>query len=769
MNRTISKHSFWERAVMSVLILCIAQLLAVSSVYSQNGASNVDVPKTISYQGLISLPGGSVPQDGTYPITVSLYADDSGATTIWSGNYTTAISRGIFNIILGSGSDTLPAPSLMNRPIWVGVSFNGNPEARPLSQLSAAPYALNVPDQSISAAKISANYVGSISVNGKTITKPGSNLNIVQGNGVQMSFDSISSTLFVNSNGTDTKGGMNPLWIGYTGGSNVDGQGNTTPDYSNTIGGGYNNTANPYGPSGGTNGYASILGGSNNEAGYTTQYDVVGGGYNNTAVGGWSTIAGGSENGSGSAYASVGGGANNAANNIYGTIGGGNNNVVGGGFAHGFHGSTIGGGEYNVISGTDGAIPGGAYLKISSNSFGFNNSSPSAMETDVSMISGALAYFGNVNLNIGNTDGTAGSLVLWGPNTTFNPSSTPLSTSITAGMPTASVTYTLPSSAPPAATGYFLTSTTTGGMSWTTPGAVSGAWLLTGNPTTTSGDFLGTETGGVNLQLESVSSLVATFDGPTVSVILGDASNSISGSPNHAAIGGGYTNSVSANYGAVPGGQDLTSNDYAEAVVGLYNNTSRSYGGTLPTYPKPPQTQASNAGGADDPLFVVGNGVSDTVSNAFEVSYNGHATPTQVFGNYVPGGPKPIKGAYYNDNALNAWGQVDYTTGSGAPTNDFGTKSADWISSNTCAVTLNCPTMMAGSINTASITVTGEQDTCPSEITGVIICQVSSFGTSGSDCKPGTTTFYVSTYWLPIGGGSLEAIPEPFFYKVAGR
>jgi hypothetical protein len=760
---------------MSALLLCIAQVLAVSSGNAQQAPGNpiyiqpsigtpyVDVPHTISYQGLINLPDGSVPLDGTYPITVSLYADDSAAITIWSGNYTTTISRGIFNIILGSGNDTLPAPSMMNRPIWVGVSFNGNAVAQPLSPLSASPYALNVRDQSISAAKISANYVGSISVNGKTITGSGSNLNIVANNGVQMTFDSATSTLNVNSGAAGTKGGMQILWIGHNlGGTNADGELNTTADSSNVIGGGGSNTANPYGPSGGTNGYASILGGENNTAGSSTQYDAVGGGYMNKAIGGWSVASGGNRNNASGAESSVGGGFKNTTFTSYSTVAGGNSNETSG------SGAAISGGEENQANGVNSAIAGGSRLTVGASSFGFNNVSTTGSQTDVSGLPNPLAYFGNVDIHIGNTDGTNRSLVFWGPNTTLAPSSLPISTSITAGSPTASVSYTLPLAAP-TGTGQFLTSTTSGGMSWATPSGGGGAWLLTGNPTTVLGDFLGTELGGTNLLLESVGSEAAYFDGTNNSVVLGDVTTNSTTTYQFAGIGAGENNTVSANYGTVPGGLGLTANNYAEAVVGFYNNSGRWGGGTLPSYLPPPPTQPANTN-ADYPLFAVGNGVAGPSggSNAFEVSYNGHATPTQVFGNFVSTSVQPIKGASYNDNALNAWGQVDYTTGSGHPTNDFGTNTAVWTG-NTCAVTLNCPAMFAGTIHTASITVTGEQDTCPSEITGVIICQTSQLGSGGADCKPGPITFYVSTYWMPVGGRGVEAIAEPFFYKVAGR
>jgi hypothetical protein len=798
MKKTIRKHSLWERAVMSALLLCIAQLLVVSSgnaqqssrspIYTQPtiGTPNVDVPRTISYQGMITLPDGSVPKDGMYPVTVSLYADDSGATPIWSSTYSSSLSRGIFNIILGSGNDTLPAPNMMNRPIWVGVSFNGKSEARPLSPLSASPYALNVPDQSISASKISANYVGSISVNGKTITGSGSNLNIVANNGVLMNFDSTTSTLFVNSGGTGTKGGIHTLWIGHNlSSSDVDGELNTIPDSSNVIGGGGSNTANPYGPSGGTNGYASILGGYNNTAGSSTQYDAIAGGSGNEAIGGYSNVGGGYTNTASGVYSTVGGGYTNTASGFYSVVGGGNGNSSGGsgpsatvcggsGNTASAKNSTVGGGAVNTSSGVNStisggidntagissAIAGGIYLTVGANSFGFNNKSTSGGTTDVSGFANPLAYFGNVDLDIGNTDGTNRSLVLWGGNTSLTYSGA-LSTSLTAGSPTASVVYTLPASAP-SGTGYFLTSTTSGGMSWASASSGS-AWTLAGN-TTSGGEILGTLSGSTNhLLIEDYGNQIATFNGNYYSVILGDHTNG-TGTNTYAGIGGGQNNTVSANYGTVPGGLGLNAVNYGQTAVGLYN----THWGNLTTQPSYSLlvTHPPVSVNADYPLFVVGNGISSvSTSDAFEVSYNGHATPTQIFGDYVSTSTRPVQGASYNDNSILAWGQVDFTTGGGHATHDFGVDTVFWAG-NVCTIVLNYPGTPS-QLNVASITVTGEDD-CPSSATSIIACEASVLG--GGACKIGiANSFNVATYSIPLGPGHASMSAQPFFFKVCGR
>ena len=99
-------------------------------------------------------------------------------------------SNGVFNLMLGSANNPLPGPSAMDRPIWLGVAIDNGPELRPLSQITASAYAINVADNAITSQKIAAgavqsanladsavtstklnmDYVSSISVNGHPIT-----------------------------------------------------------------------------------------------------------------------------------------------------------------------------------------------------------------------------------------------------------------------------------------------------------------------------------------------------------------------------------------------------------------------------------------------------------------------------------------------------------------------------------------------------------------------------------------------------------------------
>jgi hypothetical protein len=130
--------------------------------------------------------------------------------------------------------------------------------------------------------------------------------------------------------------------------------------------------------------------------------------------------------------------------------------------------SVVGGGNSNSISGSNASvIPGGNYLKIGSNSFGFNGLSTAA-QTDLSLTGAnftSVAYFGNAHVLVGNVDGTAREVRFYEPNSSFSYAATNY-TGFKAQAQTANVTYTLPAAAPAGAGNGVMTSTAGGTMSW---------------------------------------------------------------------------------------------------------------------------------------------------------------------------------------------------------------------------------------------------------------------------------------------------------------
>jgi len=273
--------------------------------------------------------------------------------------------------------------------------------------------------------------------------------------------------------------------FGFVGGGSFnragDNTGSTVSANHATVGGGGGNTASAT--------YASVLGGAGNTASGSTS--TVGGGTSNQATGAFSTITGGLGNQATDSAAVVGGGGNTAGR--FAVVVGGINNLAGGFF------STVSGGVENGITGQRSAIAGGGWLGLGgAGSFGFHNGTSASDSAYVS--SAATAFFGNVNLWLGNTNNTPSELRLYSAQNggvNFPAASTHYS-SFQSGIQSADFVYTLPTSQPSgnqvlvaaAVAGSGPYSVTLG---WASPSGSGSGWGLTGNSgTTPTTNFLGT-------------------------------------------------------------------------------------------------------------------------------------------------------------------------------------------------------------------------------------------------------------------------------------
>lgn len=163
----------------------------------------------VSYQGVLSIgPAGSsgVVLNGKYNLTFHLYTDSLGVKSIWSATYNTSVESGVFSVLLGTGNKPLPTSQEMDSPLWIGVQVEDGQEMRPLAQLTAAPFALNVVDGAITKNKIaraavtpdkvSFNYIEELSINGTPVPGQAKKINLQSGNGVDLTYNGDSSTVF---------------------------------------------------------------------------------------------------------------------------------------------------------------------------------------------------------------------------------------------------------------------------------------------------------------------------------------------------------------------------------------------------------------------------------------------------------------------------------------------------------------------------------------------------------------------------------------------
>jgi hypothetical protein len=99
------------------------------------------IPRIISYQGVLTDTTGHPKPDGTYSFTFALYTAATGGSPIWSESKSLPIHGGMFYTLLG---DNAPFSDNVrfDRSYWLSVKV-GNDILSPRLQLSAVGYSLN--------------------------------------------------------------------------------------------------------------------------------------------------------------------------------------------------------------------------------------------------------------------------------------------------------------------------------------------------------------------------------------------------------------------------------------------------------------------------------------------------------------------------------------------------------------------------------------------------------------------------------------------------
>jgi hypothetical protein len=121
-----------------------ATLCCMAALFAAGAACQAQVPKTISYQGvLIDAGGGAVP-DGNYSMTFTLYDSESGGNILWTETQpTVAVNKGIFSAILGILN---PISIPFDQPYWLGIRVGGGAELAPRIRLTSAAYSFRAED-----------------------------------------------------------------------------------------------------------------------------------------------------------------------------------------------------------------------------------------------------------------------------------------------------------------------------------------------------------------------------------------------------------------------------------------------------------------------------------------------------------------------------------------------------------------------------------------------------------------------------------------------
>jgi len=417
--------------VIGIIVALATILLALSSTLS-----NAQIPRTLSYQGVLTDSSGNPKPDNIYSITFRMYDGAVGGIVLWTEVKSLQVKRGLFTTILG---DLTPLPDSLqfDRPYWLSLQVASEPELAPRLPLTAVGYSLyslkadtaryalgapmqlvvdsariasSVPDNSITGGKISNDQVvrsinnkkDNITIAGQggaTVTSGGDTIYINAGSGGDSTgvfgIQNTNNTLdVINPNGpTVTVNVKNGIFLPLTGGT-MTGAITNTGNPSITMGKANFGTGNTN-----TGGYAFVAGQNNTASGLNSAISgginnianidraSVGGGLGNTSSGLSSRVGGGEGNTASGNTSTISGGLSNNAIDTSTTISGGENNIAAA------TGSTIGGGSLNRARGRYSVVSGGggATLADSNSASGNYSTIGGGRENKVSGTSSTIA------------------------------------------------------------------------------------------------------------------------------------------------------------------------------------------------------------------------------------------------------------------------------------------------------------------------------------------------------------------------------------------
>ena len=113
-------------------------ILVTLFLFSFAGQSQAAIPQTLNFQGYLTNTAGT-PITGTVAMVLSIYAQESGGTALWTESHPDVVLlSGVYNILLGS---ITPLGLLFNAPYYLGIQVGTDPEMTPRLPLSSVGYA----------------------------------------------------------------------------------------------------------------------------------------------------------------------------------------------------------------------------------------------------------------------------------------------------------------------------------------------------------------------------------------------------------------------------------------------------------------------------------------------------------------------------------------------------------------------------------------------------------------------------------------------------
>jgi hypothetical protein len=97
---------------LSAFLLAFLMLLCAATL--------AQIPRTLSYQAVLTDNGGVPKPDGAYTVTFRLYPSAGGGAVLWTETQTLQVKRGLFSAVLGSVTPIGPALAF-DRPYWLSL------------------------------------------------------------------------------------------------------------------------------------------------------------------------------------------------------------------------------------------------------------------------------------------------------------------------------------------------------------------------------------------------------------------------------------------------------------------------------------------------------------------------------------------------------------------------------------------------------------------------------------------------------------------------
>ncbi|MCL4708991.1 hypothetical protein KJ068_27845 [bacterium] len=119
-----------------MVLLSILFCLAVSP------GSHAQIPRTLSYQGVLTDNAGKPRPDGSYNFTFRFYTSHTGGAPIWSESRSLSTKNGLFSTALGEQT-SFGAAVKFDTQYWLGIQVGSDPELSPRIALTSVGYSFS--------------------------------------------------------------------------------------------------------------------------------------------------------------------------------------------------------------------------------------------------------------------------------------------------------------------------------------------------------------------------------------------------------------------------------------------------------------------------------------------------------------------------------------------------------------------------------------------------------------------------------------------------